>query len=81
MENCLVNFFESMKYNPRTIFNALLVLGKLNFISRMPSFKPIFPRQIMQPLKSVWREIQISLAGARDCEKLVVKVEKIKDDI
>jgi hypothetical protein len=70
MENCLVNFFEIIKYNPRTIFSALLVLGKLNFLSRMHIFGPIFPPKITQPLKPVWQEIQISLAGAQDCEIL-----------
>ncbi len=46
---------ENYKYIPWMIFRALLMLGKLNFHSREPSFASVIPIKIMQPLKSKWR--------------------------
>jgi hypothetical protein len=48
----------------------------------MPSFKPIFPRQITQPLKSVWRgkfKFHSQVLGI--VKNYKIKVEKIKDAI
>ncbi len=58
--------FELLKnyiYIPWTISRALLMLGKSNFHSLEPPFSAVYSRKIPQPLKSKWREIQISFAS------------------
>ncbi len=60
VKNSFLNFFENYKNIPRTIFRALLMLGKLNFHLRETPFAVVYSWKISKPLKSKWRKIPIS---------------------